>query len=94
MSESTNNVVFVGKKAIMNYVLACVTMFHQGAKRVIIKARGKAINKAVEVARVVRENFIRGAMIENVNIGTEILTSKDGNTYSISTITIILRKEG
>ncbi len=94
MSDLINNTVYVGKKAVMNYVLACVTLFHQGTRQVVVKARGKAISKAVEVVRIVRENFIRGVKIENVKIGTEILTGRDGKTYSISTITIILTKEG
>ena len=38
-----DNTVFVGNKPVMNYVLAVVTQFNNGANEVAIKARGKAI---------------------------------------------------
>ncbi len=52
-----DNVVFVGKKGTMAYVLAVVTQMNQGATEVIIKARGKAISRAVDVAEIVRHKF-------------------------------------
>jgi len=46
MAES--NSVLIGRKPVMNYVLACITLFHSGAKEVSIKARGRAISRAVD----------------------------------------------
>ncbi len=46
-----DNTVFVGNKPVMNYVLAVVTQFNNGADLVAIKARGKAISRAVDTAR-------------------------------------------
>ena len=51
---SEGNSVFIGRKPVMNYVLACITFFHGGAEEVSIKARGKAISRAIDVAEVVR----------------------------------------
>ena len=51
MSES--NAVLIGNKPVMNYVLACITLFHGGAKEVNVKARGKSISRAVDVVEVV-----------------------------------------
>jgi len=42
----------------MNYVLACITSFHGGAKEVSVKARGKAISRAIDVVEVVRRRFL------------------------------------
>jgi len=44
--------VLIGRKPVMNYVLACITLFHSGAKEVNIKARGRAISRAVDVAEI------------------------------------------
>jgi len=47
-----DNTVFVGNKPVMNYVLAVVTQFNNGAQEVAIKARGKAISRAVDTAEI------------------------------------------
>ena len=41
--RTDENVIYVGRKPPMNYVLAVVTQFNSGSDEVIIKARG--INK-------------------------------------------------
>ena len=43
-------------KPSLAYVLAAVTQFNSGRKEIKIKARGRAIYKAVDVAEIVREN--------------------------------------
>ncbi len=86
------NVVFVGKKPTMNYVLAVVTQFNSGADLVILKARGRAISKAVDVAEIVRNRFVPTLQYGNVNIGTESLQGDKGDT-NVSSIEIELRKE-
>ncbi|HIH77618.1 MAG TPA: RNA-binding protein, partial [Halobacteria archaeon] len=45
-----DNVVYIGKKPVMNYVLATITVFNEGSKEAVIKARGKAISRAVDTA--------------------------------------------
>ena len=55
---SENNNVLIGRKPIMNYVLACITLFHGGAKEVTVKARGKAISRAVDICEIVRRKFL------------------------------------
>jgi len=52
------NAVLIGRKPVMNYVLACITSFHGGAKEVSVKARGKAISRAIDVVEVVRRRFL------------------------------------
>jgi DNA-binding protein len=41
MQQLKENTVFVGNKPVMNYVLAVVTQFNNGAEEVAIKARGQ-----------------------------------------------------
>lgn len=92
MSKESRGSVLVGSKPVMNYVLACLTLFHQGAEEVVLKARGRAINKAVDAALLVLNRFMAGARVKNVEVGTERLTTEDGRTVEKSTIAITLTK--
>ena len=87
-----DNVVFVGKKGAMGYVLAVVTQFNNGANEVAIKARGKLISRAVDVAEIVRNRFMPDAKIKDIVISTEELTSEDGSKSKVSSMEIVLLK--
>jgi DNA-binding protein len=84
------NTVYVGTKPTMNYVLAVVSQFNNGCCDVTIKARGKAISRAVDVAEIVRRRFVLEASIKEVKIGTEVLTGDDGASANVSSIEINL----
>lgn len=89
MSES--NSVLIGRKPVMNYVLACVTLFHGGAKEVNIKARGRAISRAVDVAEIIRRKFLSDVKVRNIDIGTEQVQSGNRSApTNVSTIEITL----
>jgi len=92
MSKEQETSVLVGKKPVMNYVLACLTLFHQGAKEVSVKARGRAISKAVDVVEIVRNRFLTDVKVKDIEIGTEQITGQDGRTLNTSTISIVLAK--
>jgi DNA-binding protein len=88
-----NNAVLIGTKPVMNYVLACITFFHGGAKEVIIKARGRAISRAIDVAEVVRRRFLPDVKITKIGIGTDQMMSQEGNApTNVSTIEITLER--
>ena len=86
-----NNVVYVGNKPVMNYVLAVVKEFNNGANEVIIKARGKAISRAVDAAEVSRNRFLTEAKINGITIGTEKMQSENGPS-NVSIIEIVIGK--
>ena len=89
------NAVLIGKKPIMNYVLACITLFHGGAKEVSIKARGRSISRAIDVAEVVRHRFLPDVKIKSIGIGTDqLLAQEEGNpATNVSTIEITLTRQ-
>jgi DNA-binding protein len=95
MNESTeernDNTVFVGRKETMAYVLAVVTRFSSGGKIVKIKARGKAISRAVDVAEIVRQRFVTDANVSDIQISTEEIQDEQG-TMRVSSIEITLEK--
>jgi DNA-binding protein len=86
-----NNVVLVGKKPTMSYVLAAVTQFSDGLNQIHIKARGRSISRAVDVAEVVRNRFVQDLKTD-VNIGTQEVTDDNNNKINVSTIDIVLNK--
>ncbi|EHP85193.1 DNA-binding protein Alba [Methanotorris formicicus] len=90
---SDNNAVYIGNKSIMNYVLAVITQFNtQGVKEVKIKARGKAISRAVDVTEMVRNRFLPDVKVKEINIGTDKIKNEDGKVVNVSTIEIVLAK--
>ena len=90
--ESEENVIFVGNKPPMSYVLAIVTQFNSGSNEVIVKARGRAISRAVDAAEITRNRFVTDAKIKQIEIGTEAITNEEGRTSNVSSIEITLEK--
>ncbi len=92
MSES--NSVLIGRKPVMNYVLACITLFHGGANEINVKARGRAISRAVDVVEVTRRRFMPDVKIKKIDIGTDQLApyEEGGTPTNVSTIEITLAK--
>jgi DNA-binding protein len=91
--NSDSNVVFIGKKPAMSYVLACVTQFNDGRSEVLLRARGRAISHAVDVAEIVRNKFVIDTHIKNVIIGTEVVQGDNGEKLNVSAIEINLAKK-
>lgn len=89
---SEENVVYIGTKPVMNYVLAVVTQMNGGTSEVMLKARGRAISRAVDVAEIVRNRFILEAEIGTIDISTEEVANREGSNSNISAIEIQLSK--
>ena len=88
-----SNTIFVGSKPVMNYVLAVVTQFNEGFDSVRIRARGKAISRAVDTAEIVRNRFVPTANIEEIQISTEEIENfNDNSTTNVSIIEILIDK--
>ncbi len=86
------NAVFVGNKPVMNYVLAVLTQFNSGVKEVSVKARGRAISRAVDVAEIVRKRFLPDVDVKDISISTEKVESEQGEA-NVSAIEITLTKK-
>src|SRR5215203_127664 len=91
--SSSSNEVFIGKKPLMTYVTATLVQL-ANEPTVIIKARGKSITRAVDVAQIIVKRMdTLGYKIGQVNIGSEIVKSDDGRTRNVSTIEISISRE-
>jgi len=88
-----DNTVFVGSKPLNAYVLACVTQFSEGADEIMIKARGRAISRAVDVAEILRHKFMPDSVeLVDVIISTEKIEDSERGPTNVSAIEIKLRK--
>ncbi len=87
-----DNSIFIGNKPFMNYVTGVVMQFTtKGAKEVIVKARGKFISRAVDVAEVASKRFLNGQVnINGIGIDSEEFENKEGRNVRVSTIEIVL----
>jgi DNA-binding protein len=79
----------------MNYVLAALTLLNQGVPEIVVKARGRAISKAVDTVEIVRNRFLPDKVeVKEIRIGSQVVTSQQDNRQSrVSTIEIVLRKK-
>jgi len=93
-AEGPDNSIFVGTKPFMNYVTGVVIQFTtKGADEVLVKARGKFISRAVDVAEIALKRFLKDQIqIKTINIDSEEFTNKEGKDVHVSTIEIILEK--
>ena len=87
--QQKETTVFVGNKPVMNYVLAVITQFNNGAEEVAIKARGKAISRAVDTAEIALNRFLEGVTKKEIITSTEVIDTDSGKT-NVSSIEIIL----
>ena len=90
MSEQ---IVYIGRKPILNYVTAIMTCFNRNPKpeKVVVKARGRSISSAVDAVEVTRNRFLSDLKSE-INIGTEQMKGDEGGTRNVSTIEIALSR--
>jgi len=90
--QTNDNVVFIGKKPVMNYVVACLTFFNSGAKKVTVKARGRAISRAVDTVELLRRAFVKDVQLHGIAISTEEISRAEGQKSNVSAIEISLTK--
>lgn len=98
LSESEHeesNIIYIGEKPFMNYVTGVVTQFKtKSQKEVIVKARGKFISRAVDVAEVSAKKFLKeeNIKVKDIKIASEEFENKEGRKVNVSTIDITLEK--
>lgn len=90
--EQPTSTILIGKKPLMNYVLACMTSLQSGSNNLVVKARGRAISKAVDIVQILQQRFYKDLKITDIKIGTEQVTGQDNRTVNVSTIEISISR--
>ena len=94
--KSYENTVFIGSKPFMKYVTGVVMQFTtKGAKEVTVRARGKFISRAVDVAEVCTKRFLKDQNLEvkDIKIDSEEFENAEKRKVNVSTIDIVLGKK-
>ncbi|MFB5598900.1 MAG: DNA-binding protein [Nitrososphaeraceae archaeon] len=87
-----SNEIFIGKKPLMTYVTATLVQL-ANEPLVIIKARGKSIPRAVDVAQIIVKRMdTLGYRIDSVKLGSESVKSEDGRIRNVSTIEVAVSR--
>ena len=92
-AKGNGNVVFIGSKPVMSYVLACITQLNEGNQDLVLKARGRAISRAVDTAEIIKNRFVTDAVIKKIEISTEQIDRSEGGTANVSAIEITISKK-
>ncbi|MGD8544626.1 MAG: DNA-binding protein Alba [Candidatus Bathyarchaeota archaeon] len=90
------DVLYIGRKPPMNYVLAVITsLSSSNAKELTLKARGRAISTAVDTAEITRARFMPNLKVKKISIGSEEMPPREGENRprTVSTMEITLVKE-
>ena len=92
MTQDTedDNTVYIGSKTAMSYVHAVVTQFSEGQEEVNIKARGKAISRAVDVTEFIKNRFVEEAEVKDIETGTDKIETDEDGELNVSSIRITL----
>ena len=93
-SKMSDNNIFIGGKPFMNYVTGVVMQFTaKNSDDVVIKARGKFISRAVDVAEVAAKRFLDNSVsVKDIKIDSEGFKNSEGRDVMVSTIEITLSK--
>jgi len=78
---------------VMNYVIACMTYLNSGSNKIVVKARGRAIPRAVDTVEVLKRSFAKGVQLEGISLSTEEVAREQGQKSRVSAIEISLNKQ-
>jgi DNA-binding protein len=90
--ETGEKIVYIGQKPVKNYVVACLTSFNAGSTKIVLKARGRAICKAVDTFELLRRMFVKDAQLQGISISTEEVTREGNRKANVSAIEISIVK--
>jgi DNA-binding protein len=90
--QQQGDVVLIGKKPTMNYVIACLTLFNSGKQTVTVRARGFVISHAIDTVELLRRAFIKNLEVQKITIGSQEFQKASGLSSSVSTIDIVISR--
>lgn len=88
---TVEKLILIGQKPVRNYVLACLISLSAGSNKVVIKARGRAICRAVDTVEMLRRSM-KDLQLQNIMLSTEEVSRDQGRKSNVSAIEIILTR--
>lgn len=83
------NAVYIGKRPTMNYVMATMVILN-GGNNCTIKARGRSISHAVDVAEILTKKFFPSAKYVDIRLNTEQIKNEDNKISNVSSMEIVI----
>jgi archaea-specific DNA-binding protein len=91
--QENNNSIFIGKKPIKNYLGSIKLQLKRDPSKIVLKARGKFISKAVDIAELAKRNPNFDLKTKDIKIDTEGYKKEENQgEIKVSVIEIILSK--
>ena len=84
--------VIVGRKQVMRYVTACITLFNRGEREILLRARGRSIKRCVDTVMLLRRSFYSNLKIREINIGSDTLTFDSERKRYVSFMEILIER--
>ena len=84
--------VIVGRKQVMRYVTACITLFNRGEREILLRARGRSIKRCVDTVMLLRRSFYSNLKIREINIGSDMLTFDGERKRYVSFMEILIER--
>ena len=92
--KPTENIIYIGTKPPMSYVMATLSQLNQENNQLVFKARGRAISRAVDVVEITRRRFMSEKLaVKDIKIGTEQV-GEGADIRNVSTIEITVERTG
>lgn len=70
MSEPAK-LVIVGRKPLIRYVTACITVFNRGESEIALIARGRSIPACIDTVHLLRKAFKKNLVVKDIMIWSE-----------------------
>lgn len=86
------SMVIVGRKKVMRYVTACITLFNRGEKEILLRARGRSIKRCVDTVMLLRKSFYSGLKIREISIGSDVMRFDGDRKRYVSYMEILIEK--
>jgi len=83
--------VIVGRKKAIRYVTACITLFNQGRREIVLRARGRNIENCVRTVMLLKKSFYSELKVKGIAIGSDVL-ERGGDRRYVSYIEIVIRR--
>jgi DNA-binding protein len=91
METNREGMIIIGKKPTMEYVALCITHLNAGLNEIVLRARGRAISKAVTVTERLKA-LLKNIKVKGITISSDEITNSNGKKSYASVIEITVER--
>jgi len=80
----------VGRKDVMRYVTACITLFNRGEHEIVLRARGRNIENCIKTIMLLKNGFYSNLKIKEINILSDKFRRDNGKTVYVGALEAVI----